>query len=51
MANLKCRNYCFTLNNYAEHDIQKLLDTDHTYITFQKEVGVNGTPHLQGMFS
>lgn len=45
---LKCRNYCFTLNNYNEDDIPKLLAANVTYITFQKEVGANGTPHLQG---
>jgi len=48
MNNLKCRNYCFTLNNYNEEDIPKLLAAQVTYITFQKEIGANGTPHLQG---
>lgn len=48
MNSLKCRNYCFTLNNYKEEDIEKLLKSDVKYITFQKEVGDSGTPHLQG---
>ncbi len=54
------RNYVFTLNNYTQQDIQKLLhSTDQpqgiaVYIVFQEETGNGengipaGTPHLQG---
>lgn len=45
----KSRGWCFTLNNYTvdeyEH-IKKVFDGE--YIIIGKEVGDNGTPHLQG---
>ena len=43
------RNWCFTLNNYTDSEIDKILKTDHyNYIIFGKEVGDEGTIHLQG---
>lgn len=45
----KHRKVCFTLNNYTVEelsDLQKIFGTD-LYI-FGKEVGANGTPHIQG---
>lgn len=41
---------CWTLNNYTEEHIAavKLLSMDCKYIVFGKEVGDEGTPHLQG---
>jgi len=48
----KSRNWCFTLNNYNDVD-QKDIDTyamahPDVYIIYGKEIGENGTPHLQG---
>lgn len=47
------RYWCFTLNNYTAEEcqaIQDLVDTDNTLqaLIVGKEVGENGTPHLQG---
>jgi hypothetical protein len=44
----KSRNFCFTFNNYTEDDINHLNLVVCQYIVFGKEVGENGTPHLQG---
>lgn len=48
------KNWCFTLNNYSEKDIEDIKNLDSSkvpIITFQEEVGENGTPHLQGTIS
>jgi len=46
------RRYIFTLNNYSDAEIAHLdaLGTSSRiqYLIFGKEVGANGTPHLQG---
>lgn len=45
------KKWCFTLNNYKEDDIKVLTNTDSSIVptyVFQKEVGENGTNHLQG---
>jgi len=53
----RSRNFCFTLNNYSEADLERLLDVDCKYVVIGKEVGqakedgTPGTPHLQGYFS
>lgn len=47
-TNATARSYCFTLNNPTDNDIQQLHDGDYKYITYQRERGDNGTPHLQG---
>lgn len=44
----KCRNWCFTLNNYTPEDIDTLTQSKFQYI-FQEEKGENGTAHLQGL--
>lgn len=45
-------SWCFTLNNYTPTDVEKLLaldgNVDIPHIIFGREVGDNGTPHLQG---
>jgi len=44
----RTRDYCYTLNNYtpAEYESFKLITC--SYHVIGKEVGANGTPHLQG---
>lgn len=43
------RAFCFTLNNYSEEESTQLLsETQFTYVVIGKEVGAEGTPHLQG---
>lgn len=41
-------NWCFTVNNYSEEEYTDLINGDYDYIIIRKEVGENGTPHLQG---
>lgn len=41
------RNYCMTINNWTENDEQSLLQDNHSYLVYGKEIGENGTPHLQ----
>jgi len=53
MADLRSRNYCFTVNNYTDEDEHQSwampwIGKDCVYIIVGKEVGENGTPHLQG---
>jgi len=49
------RSYAFTLNNYDEAELDSLrksLSTEKVrYAIFGHEVGVSGTPHLQGYVS
>jgi hypothetical protein len=43
------KNWCFTLNNYTEEEINHLSTLNVCrYILYGKETGENGTPHLQG---
>lgn len=48
----KAKRWCFTLNNYTEEDesrIQQVLTEDNcNFAIVGREVGANGTPHLQG---
>lgn len=57
--NQRSRNYCFTLNNYTDDDLQslrrrgeELLSRDGPnglrFMVIGREVGESGTPHLQG---
>jgi hypothetical protein len=47
-----CKHWVFTINNYDENDEQRLRDlgtSENTnYLVFGREVGEEGTPHLQG---
>lgn len=47
----RSRGWCFTLNNYTEEEYENIKSNLHSntikYI-IGKEVGENGTPHLQG---
>lgn len=49
------KNYCFTINNYTEEDIEKLKNAENTenvvYLCYGRERGAEGTPHLQGYIS
>lgn len=42
------KNWCFTLNNYSVQDEQIFRDMPYSYLVFGREVGDEGTPHLQG---
>jgi len=47
----KCRNVCWTLNNYTDAQVEYLrkhLPEETSYTVFGFEVGESGTPHLQG---
>lgn len=38
----------FTINNYTEEDVERVKNLDATRVRCGKEVGAQGTPHLQG---
>jgi len=44
----KYRNYVFTLNNYTEKELEQLEQEITKNKVIYKEIGENGTPHLQG---
>lgn len=47
---IKGKRWCFTLNNYTVQNVQDVRTYSKKLagIIFSKEVGENGTPHLQG---
>lgn len=54
MVNLpRAKHWCFTLNNYTPDDLLRLdsLGEKIEYLVIGKEIGENGTPHLQGFVS
>ncbi len=42
------RNWCFTINNYTDIEVNTLKNLKCEYIVFGYEIGEKGTPHLQG---
>lgn len=44
----RARSWTFTLNNYVESDIPKILECNPKYCVIGREIGSSGTPHLQG---
>lgn len=44
----KTRNWSFTLNNYTEEQLEQMEHMENMKMVFGKEVGENGTKHLQG---
>lgn len=55
MSNRDVRlSWCFTLNNYGEEEYLRVIDNLRSvakYFIVAKEVGAEGTPHLQGYFT
>lgn len=52
---MSARNWCFTINNYTDEDIERMEDlglqigTTLKYLVVGREVGEEGTPHLQAL--
>lgn len=44
----RSRNWCFTINNWSDADWDALQAVPSKYLIMGKELGANGTPHIQG---
>lgn len=52
----RSKNWCFTLNNYTDDDVERINNLVETnprvsYVLYGLEVGDSGTPHLQGFIT
>lgn len=51
----KSTGYAFVINNYTEEDVQRITELKNmdrvTRLVCEKEIGKEGTPHLQGYIS
>jgi len=45
---VRSNRVCFTLNNYTDLEVENVKKTKRRFIQFGKEIGEEGTPHLQG---
>nr|UOF82344.1 rep protein [Cressdnaviricota sp.] len=45
---MRYRAWCFTVNNYSEDEYKQIQSIECRYLIIGKEVGLQGTPHLQG---
>lgn len=54
MANPRAKHWCFTINNYTQQTLERLItfnNNEVVYLVCGKETGEEGTPHLQGFVS
>lgn len=49
--NSSAKSWTYTINNYTEDDLVKMQQLECNFHVCGKEVGENGTPHLQGMIT
>lgn len=48
MAQSRGKRWVFTLNNYTDDEEEAIKALDVEYLVYGREVGAQGTPHLQG---
>lgn len=44
----RSRAWCFTINNWTDADFDQMQALKYKYLLMGRELGANGTPHLQG---